>query len=379
MAVFSNDEIDSTIKYKGVHTMKRLGILLCFGLLLVVLAACGSSKDDDANASSTKGDSLEVSIEDASYILSGKDGGESIDEEADGGLLQIELLIKNTSDSSIDVFPEMHMQLYDEDDNQIDPNQDYHHALDLGSSSTNSSIGSGKQKTVSVLFNVEKDKEYEINIAPMPSDYETELEDIIVPLDTSEYSDTLDTLLDPGIALEAYIETIYFDKKNKNFEELVSADRKELQNEAKDKFGERLEMDLYSLDLSDKDVKKYYEGFKRANGDKAEIETEVIGNANGKAIVTLNYSAIPFDNISKGLKKYKDEQNEKNDLSYDPEEEAKYALSKFDKILKDASTKSGNQEIEVRMKQEDGTWAIDDSDFDSTESIRRVFAEGSVR
>src|SRR5690625_4538770 len=208
VAVFSNDEIDSTIKYKGVHTMKRLGILLCFGLLLVVLAACGSSKDEDANASSTKGDSLEVSIEDASYILSGKDGGESIEEEADGGLLQIELLIKNTSDSSIDVFPEMHMQLYDEDDNQIDPNQDYHHALDLGSSSTNSSIGSGKQKTVSVLFNVEKDKEYEINIAPMPSDYETELEDIIVPLDTSEYSDTLDTLLDPGIALEAYIETI---------------------------------------------------------------------------------------------------------------------------------------------------------------------------
>lgn len=359
--------------------MKRIGQFLCFGLLLAVLTACGSSKDDDANASSTKGDSLEVSIEDASYVLSGNDSGESIGDEADGGLLQIDLVIKNTSDTSIDVYPEMHMQLYDEDDNQIDPTQDYNHALDIGSSGTNNSIGSGKQKTVSVLFNVEKDSEYEINIAPMPADYEIELEDIIVPLDTSEYNDSLEVLQDPGKALEAYVETIYFGKKNKDFEELVSADQKTLQNEAKDKFGERLELDIYSLDLSDKDIKKYYESFKRANGDNAEIETEVIGNANGKAIVIINYSAIPYDDISKGLKKYKDEQHDKNDLSYDPEGEEEYALSKFDEVLDDVSAKSGNQEIEVHMKQEDGTWAIDDSDFNSTENISRVFAEGSVR
>src|SRR5690625_1500931 len=91
--------------------MKRIGIFLCFGILLAALTACGSSKDDDeTNASPTKGDTLEVSIEDASYILSGKDSGESINGEAEGGLLQIDLLIKNTSDTSIEVYPDMHIQ-----------------------------------------------------------------------------------------------------------------------------------------------------------------------------------------------------------------------------------------------------------------------------
>src|SRR5690625_2107909 len=113
--------------------MNRIGILLCFGLLLSVLTACSSSDDKDANASSTKGESLEVSIEAASYILSGKDGGESIDAEAEGGLLQIDLLVKNTSETSVDIFPEMSMQLYDEDDNQIDPSKDHHAALYIGS------------------------------------------------------------------------------------------------------------------------------------------------------------------------------------------------------------------------------------------------------
>src|SRR5690625_1724746 len=235
--------------------MKRIGIFLCFGLLLSVLTACGSSKDDDANASSTKGDSLEVSIEDASYVLSGNDSGESIGDEADGGLLQIDLVIKNTSDTSIDVYPEMHMQLYDEDDNQIDPSQEYNNALDIGSSSTNNSIGSGKQKTVSVLFNVVKDTEYEINIAPMTADYEIELEDIIVPVDTREYNDSIKVLQDPSKAMESYVVTIYLSNKHNDFEKLDSADQKTLQNEAKDKFGDRLELDIYSLALSDKDIK----------------------------------------------------------------------------------------------------------------------------
>jgi len=356
--------------------MKRIGIFLCFGILLAALTACGSSKDDDeTNASPTKGDTLEVSIEDASYILSGKDSGESINGEAEGGLLQIDLLIKNTSDTSIEVYPDMHIQLYD-GDHQKDPSNESNPSLNLGSSSNNN-IGSGKQKNVSVLFDVEKDTEYEINIAPMPTDYEIELEDITIPLDTSEYNDSLEALHNPGKALEAYVETIYFGKKNKSFEELVSADQKGLQNEAKDKFEERLNMDV-SIDISDKDIKSYYESFKKANGDKAEFETEVTGNANGKAIVTLDFSAISYEDVYDEMKKYKDEHRDEHD-TFDREEEDEYALSNFDSILDELEAKSGNKELEIRMKKDDDKWTIDDSQINSTNDIRKVFAEGYFR
>src|SRR5699024_3137562 len=98
--------------------MRIVWLLVCCCLFLIFLFACSKSSDKDAEGSG-KSKTIEASDDDASYILSGADDGESIDEDAEGGLLKIDLQIKNISDSSVDVYPEMHIQLYD-GDNQID-------------------------------------------------------------------------------------------------------------------------------------------------------------------------------------------------------------------------------------------------------------------
>src|SRR5699024_9872211 len=133
--------------------MRRVWLLVCC-LFLIFLVACSKSSDKDA-AGSGKSKTIEASVEDASYILSGADDG----------------------------------------DNQIDTSKDRNPGLGM-SVDTNNTIGSEKQKTVSVIFDVEKDKEYEINIDPMARDAEQKTEEVNVPLDTSEYNDSLETLQD---------------------------------------------------------------------------------------------------------------------------------------------------------------------------------------
>lgn len=356
--------------------MRKTGMLFVGLLLLLGLIACSNSKETDGDGgTASKGETIEVAIEDASYILSGNDEGKSIEDEPEGGLLQIYLNIKNVSDSSINIYPDMQMQLYD-GETQIDPTTEINVLLDMDTD-LNNTIGAGKQKTMSVLFNVEKDTEYEINISPMSSDFEAEVEDTIVPIDTSEYNDSLEALHDPEKALIAYIETIYFDKDNSDYDKFVSADKSSLQDDGEKQFAKGLEMS-FSNDISDNDVEKYYESFKQASAEKDEIEAEVIGNANDKAIVKLNYTALSLDDMSSEVRKYKEEYRDKND-GFNPEKEDEYALSKFDSILDKLDAKSGSRELEIHMKRnEDGKWSIDDSRMDVSKDISRVFAEGVV-
>src|SRR5699024_8090578 len=172
---------------------------------------------------------------------------------------------------------------------------------------------------------VEKDKEYEINIDPMSKDVEQEAEGVEIPLDTSEYNDSLETLQDPGKALEAYVETIYFDKDTPDYDEFVSADKSGIQEDEVEQFTENLDRGMSYEDVSDKDAVKYYESFKEAAAEKNEIETEVLGNVDGKALVKIKYTALSFEDITKGLRDYKEKYAKKNS-DFNPEKEEEYAL-----------------------------------------------------
>src|SRR5699024_4181234 len=135
-----------------------------------------------------------------------------------------------------------------------------------------------------------------------------------------------------------------------------------IQEDAVDQFTENLERSLIYADISDKDAVKYYETFKEASAEKNEIETEVLGNVDGKALVKIKYTALSYEDITKGLRDYKE----------------KYVLSKFDAIVDKMKPKKGRQELEVYMKREDGKWMIDDSEYEMSDRIMRIFAEGAV-
>src|SRR5699024_12820196 len=97
-----------------------------------------------------------------------------------------------------------------------------------------------------------------ITLAYIAPDYHIIQADATDSLNTSEYNDSLESLQDPKKALEAYVETIYFDKDNSDYKKLVSADKKELQDKALKAFGDMLEETLSNdADISESDMKKY--------------------------------------------------------------------------------------------------------------------------
>lgn len=354
--------------------MKKPWLLLFSLFFLFILVSCSNSNEEAEGSDSGDEKIVEIEIQNASYILSGQDGGEPTEDEQ-GGLMQIDLQVKNISEDSVQMFPDQDMQLYD-GDQQIDPSKDTYHPLGL-EVDTNSSIGPGKQKDTSVIFNVDKDTEYELIASPMSSDYEIDPENATVSLDTSEYNESLESLQEPGEALEAHIDTIYLDKDNSNYEKLVSADKNDLQDEALTEFEKMLEESL-SNDISDSDMEKHYESFRDALADKSEIEATVIAHVNDEAIVGVEYTSFSGSDLSSKLREYKDKYSDKHDNDYDIEKEEEYALSKFDKLVDELDVEKGERNLELMMKKEDGNWIVDDSHTSEEKDLRSAFAGGFI-
>lgn len=344
--------------------IRKYGIFLLFFILIAMLAACSS----DESASGGSGSDMDVQIEDASYILAG-DSGVSLNE--DSGLLSVTLAITNKSDQSIHVSPYDGIVLYDEGEQKSPETDIFDAKVDLGATDFGD-IGPEKMKKVNVLFYVENGKEYEIGIKPMMNDPGAEPEEVTVPLNTADYAESFEALYDPEKALIAFVETIYFDQENPDYERLVSADKEALQEDAKELFEDQLNT-IFLEGVPEEELDKFYETYKSLLRDKAEITAEIIANANDKAVIRFDYQTLPLD-VYDEARKYTQEYRE-NTGEWDSEAAEEYALSKFDHVLESIDPKSNRNELQVIMIQEDGKWKVDMSDYNG-ERLAEAFAAG---
>lgn len=335
----------------------------------MALAACSSTSEKTGASSSSK--IIDVSIDNASYILAGKNEGVSEDKETKKGLLAVHLKVKNKTDSEVSISPYDDIKIYD-GEKQLSP-EDNLSLSDLGIDySETGSIGAEKVKDITVIVNVEKDKKYELGITPY-SDSTDKAEEVKLALDTKKYAASFDTLNDPAKALTAYIETIYMDKENADYEKYVSADKAALQEEAKKAFKEKIQDAFTDLKISDKEMDKQYINYKSSLSQKGKIDAETVGNAEGKAVVLVQYSNIPLDDLFDLVDDYNEKYYQKTG-SYDGGEE--YALSKFDVILDSIEAKDSKDKLEILMVKKDGKWTVDLSDDYVEEQIVDAFAAG---
>ena len=348
--------------------MKKLGIFSLFFVFILALAGCSS--DGEGKAKGAKGD-VEVEVDSASFVLLGDDG-ESIDSENVKNPLAVTLKIKNTSDSSLNVAAHSDIKVYDGED-QLTTEPVYDSSLGFEVSSSDE-IGAGKAKNVTFIFNAEKEKEYEISITPMNYTSMKEEKEVIIKIDTAEYTESFDNLNNPAQALVAYIETIYMDKENVDYEKLVAADKQALQEEGLVNFTEELENNFYSMDITKEEAAKQYAVYKAAMAQKASVTAETVANANGKAEVKLEYTSLPMTKMYDEISDYQDEYYE-NTGEYDSEKSDEYAFSKLDIILNSLEPKSGSRDVEIQMIEKDGKWTVD-SDHYAAEEIVNIFVKG---
>ena len=354
--------------------MKKLGNFSLFLVFILALAGCSSDGEGEAKGSKeskgANGD-VEVEVESASFVLLGDDG-ESIDSENVKNPLAVTLKIKNTSDSSLNVTALSDIKVYDGDD-QLASEPVYDSSLGFETFSSDE-IGAGKAKDVTFIFNAEKEKEYEISVTPTNFASIEEEEEVIVKIDTAEYAESFDNLNNPAKALTAYIETIYMDKENVDYEKLVAADKQALQEEGVAAFQEILENNFYSIDITKEDATKQYAVYKTAMAQKASVTAETVANANGRAEVKLEYTSIPLTDMYDKISDYGDEYYE-NAGEYDNEKSDEYAFSKLDIILNSLEPKSGSRDVEIQMIEKDGKWTVD-SDHYGADEIVSIFVEG---
>src|SRR5699024_3573653 len=80
---------------------------------------------------------------------------------------------------------------------------------------------------------------------------------------------------------------------------ITNKSKKELQDKDLKAFGDMLEETLSNdADISESDMKKYYDSFKDRLADKGEVEATVIANVNDKAIVEMEYSGLDSMDLS---------------------------------------------------------------------------------
>jgi arabinogalactan oligomer / maltooligosaccharide transport system substrate-binding protein len=351
--------------------MKKIGVFSLFLVIMLALAACSSKgAEGEKGAKAAKGD-VEVEVKSASFVLLG-DQGESIDPENERNPLAVTLKVKNTSDSALNVSTHSNIKVYDGDD-QLTVEPAFNSSLGF-EASTSDEIGAGKAKDVTFIFNAEKEKEYEISVTPTNFASIEDKEEVLITIDTAEYAESFDNLNNPAKALAAYIETIYMDKENVDYEKLVAADKQALQEEALTAFKEVLESKFYSIDISKEDAAKQYAIYKTALAQKAEVNTATVVHANGMAEVKLDYVSLPLTSMYDKISDYQDEYHE-NAEKYDNEKSDEYAFSKLDIIFNSLETKNGSRDYTIKMIEKDGKWTIDSDHYGSNE-ILNIFVEG---
>ena len=354
---------------------KLRGISLLF-ICMLVLSACSSSSgssEKEKEEKKGKGSSKEfaVSIVDASFVLLGKDDGVA-EEGTEKGILAVNFKLNNKSKESIRLSTRGGMKLYDGDEESNAISDAYN--TDVGIEYEGSGdLGAGKTKTVTGFFEVEKDKEYEIGIKAESEDYEKKIEEVILKVNTADYAESFDALQDPANALAAYIDSIYLDKDNSDYEKFVSADKAALQEEAKKVFKEKVKRNFVGK-LTDAEVDKLYATYKSTQSQKAEFKTVTSAKANGKAVVLLEFSTVSLRNIYQDLSDYQMEYREKTNR-YDEKATKKYLLSKFDKVVNAQEVEEG-EDLKILLVEKDGKWNVDSSE-DGQERIANIFAAGS--
>lgn len=351
--------------------MKYLRIIIVTFIIGWLLIGCGSEEETAGDMPASASKIVEASIEGASFILPGSDSGYS-DSSSETALLAVDLQVKNVSEAMIFVSSYGQVHLYD-GDRQLQPHNISNYHIDFRPRDSGE-IAAGKIQDLTVVFEVEPGKEYEIALHPQTPEFESE--EVTIPLNTLDYMESYERLDEPEQALIALIDTVFYDNENSDYEKLVSADKDALQAEALKVFRDKLNHMFLYANVSEDEAKELYESYRALAGERNEFEVRVDANADGKAHLYVSYNVLSLDELSNVINDYKGEYRE-NKGGFDPEAEEECALSEFDSMLHELELVSSERDAEIFMeKNEDGNWTFDPSD-DFNQRFIRILSTGS--
>ena len=281
------------------------------------------------------------------------------------------------------------------------------------------SIAKGKSVAGYVVYEVDKDAQYELHFSP--SDYEGEKEsdkdkdnDVSIKLDPSKYEDNIDQVKD---LVKNYVDAVYLDgestsgasninvtdknvqivplvdnkktteadKKSDSGSDAVTNDVKVDREEFIKNFEDTLEKGFFNYKPSSAELRTFVEYYIKANSKRAKVDYNVKTYLPDYAVVYVRPETIDLKNFNvyELSRKYYEENKEtyNNNFSEALKAGEKFVLenmpSQFESIPLDTPVHMDKEGFEIKMTKKDGKWTIDTSSRNyELNSLSRAFRGG---
>lgn len=352
--------------------MKKNVLLVLVALLAIVVAGCGgdTSSNKEKKAEVSKSKIAEMSIENGEYVI-------PFSEDGEGGsdtYIAFDVKVKNTGKEQMYVTTDSFSLFEKGEDGKISPDTSYRTGIE---DFEGGKLSSGKSLTVTVLFNIDSDKEYTLSYAPS-SISEDSKNDVEVAVDLSKYEKTKKNLDEPKKALDAYIDVVLLNKENPDYDKYISTDSEVAKEAVKKAFTKNFKDYLvYNYKPTDEELTTFFKNFQEIEAKRATYETKVIGNVGKKAMVEVTMKGLSNEEISDIFSEYKEEYLDQSD-EYDSEKAEQYALTKYTEVLEKADLGEPRNELKVVLTKKDDKWDVNlKSNMDgSNEYLLRAFIGG---
>lgn len=374
----------------------------------LALVACGSSTKKASDNGTASNSNFEVTVKDGMYVL-------PKDEDSSSHYLALRVEIKNNRDKKFS-FTSNDITLYNGEDEKLDPIQVYESGSKTKFLEYGDSIAKGKSVAGYVVYEVDKDEQYELHFAP--SFYE-DLEDykknnknneVAIKVDPSKYEDNIDEV---KTLMKNYVDAVYLNgestggassvsttEKGGQVIALADKDKKKSKNSDKEavtndveadreafikKFTQSFESSFYSYKPSEAELRTFAESYIKANAKRAKVEYNVKTYLPDYAVVYVRPETIDLDNlnISELSRKFYEENkgNYNNDYRETMKAAEKFVLenaaSQFESTPLDTDDNMDKEGYEIKMTKKNGKWTVDtSSDNYDLNSMARVFRGG---
>lgn len=351
--------------------MKKLKLLMVPMILGLVLVGCSNEKSKEESKGASEKDVATVEIKEASYVKIGK--------ASKNQTIELDVKVKNNSDSEFVIMEDSFYLVEKDDDEKISAKNLL--GVDFGSVglydiAINGQLAPDKSLSGKVFFDVDKDKEYTLNFVSNGYDEETgkSLKEIEMPLNLKDMADSEKKIEEPLQAFQAYVDVIFLNKENENYDKLVVNDKASEKDKLKKEFSKRMKSGLFSGNTSDEQMAKAFEQYATEQVTKFEAKSTLEQRISDKAQISVSVSGMNSDALFDSILKAHTEYYEKSG-DFDAEKENNYVLSNFDKILKPIATNHVS-DVKVVLIKEGDKWNFEwDSDkyYENKELLSAYF------
>lgn len=339
---------------------KRWKWLLLLGAVFL-FAGCGAGEKDESQEkgqeAASNGDTA-ITIEDGTYIVP---EDKTISEGT--GFLALNIKIQNKSKDSLNL-SSTDVSLYDEEDNKIVNENVYSYDDTTFKNFSSDTISGGKSANGYLVYQVDKDKKYELHYTS--SSAGEEKEEITLNVDAKKYKDQSSTVTD---LTAAYVDQVFLnktaDKKTANLSNDLAAEHETFTKE----FATVLGDSFNHYEPSEAELMTAVEAFETANANKAKVTYIIKNYFPNSATVLVKAETLHLEDLdSKGIIEEFVEKNKGTYNDYDKvyNDAEKYLLenmpSRYDAIEVSTNDRGNSDGYAVQLTKEDDKWTIDTSD-----------------